>query len=149
MAVMMRTDVDPHDDGKFAKALAEERQDLGVTSDANMTNAMPNDAALLAIEGRGAKNQRDEAINFGMGGARVFSPSEVKALAEQLGRIPAAEMRLHFNRTEMARWDVGGLDWLGEPDSVLESILIPEFQKLQAFYRRAAETGHYILVVYQ
>jgi uncharacterized protein DUF1877 len=149
MAALMRKDIAPQDSKGFEKALAEERKKLGVTSDPDTTNRMLNDPVLTAVEGRGTKDQRDEAINFGMGGARVFPPPEVKSLAGQLSKIEPAELRRHFDRKQMARWDVGGLGWLEEDDSVLDQALIPTFKRFQAFYNRAAEAGHYVLVVYQ
>jgi hypothetical protein len=148
-AALMRKDIAPRDAEGFQKAVEEERKRLGVTSDRDMTDGMPDDPVLAAIEGRGTKDQRDDAINFGMGGARVFLPSEVKSLAEQLSKIEPDELRRHFDRKEMARWNVGGMGWVEEDDSVLDQILIPTFRKFQAFYHRAAQADHYLLVVYQ
>lgn len=149
MAAFMRKDIDRKNKEDFKRALAEERQKLGITAGVEETNKMPDDAALTAIEGRGTEAQRDEAISFGMGGARVFPPLEVNSLWEQLSKIASKDIQSHFNRKEMARWDVGGMGWLEEDDSVLDIALIPAFKKFQAFYKRAAESGHYVLVVYQ
>jgi len=148
MAALMRKDIDRKDTEGFKRALTEERQKLGVTASVEETNNMPNDGVLTAIEGRGTKDQRDEAISFGMGGARVFPPLEVKSLWEQLSKLDTKDIQSHFDRQEMARWDVGGIGWLEEDDSVLDKALIPTFKKFQAFYKRAAESGHYVLVVY-
>jgi len=133
----------------FTRAVDEERKKLGVTTTADETDKMPDDPVLIAIEGRGTKEQEDEAITFGLGGARVFTPSEVKVMAEQLSKVHADDMRRTFNKKEMARWEVGGTGWLEEDDSVVDECLIPAFRDFQAFYKRAANSGHFVLVVYQ
>ena len=148
-AVLYRDDADQLSNDDFKRAIAEERKRLGVTSDPDATDEMPNDAALTAIEGRGTKDQRDEAITLGLGGARVFSPTEVKALSAELSKLGAKDLRSTFNREEMARWNVGDIEWLSEEDSVLEEFLIPAFTRLQAFYKHAAGSSHYVLVIYQ
>lgn len=149
MKAFMRKDIDRKNKDAFKRALDEERQKLGVTASVEETNRMPDDAVLTAIEGRGTEDQRDERISFGMGGARLFPPSEVKALWQELSKIEAKDLRGRFDRKEMARWDVGGLGWLQEDDSVLDMALIPTFKRFQEFYKRAADFGHYVLVVYQ
>jgi hypothetical protein len=147
-AVWARADLRGQGKEALQRATAEELHKLGVTTSPEAVEKMPDDAALVAMEGRGTKEQRDEAITLGMGGARVFTPAEVQFLAEQLGRLQASDVRLHFDRKEMARWDVGGMGWLQEQDTVLDRALLPAFLKLQDFYRRAASVGHYVLVVY-
>lgn len=146
-AALIRRVVPLGDREGFKRVLAEEREKLGVTTDVATTNKMPNDPALIAIEGRGSTEQRDELISFGMGGARVFPPAEVKMLSEELSKIGAEELRRNFNRREMSRWDVGGVGWLQEKDSVLDEFLIPTFKKVQGFYNRAATSEHYVLVI--
>lgn len=148
-AAMMRKDIPPRDNEAFKKALAEERARLGVTVDLSALYKMPDDPVVTAIEGLGTEDQRDEAITFGMGGARVFLPAEVKSLSEQIQKIQPSDLRRHFNRKEMAVWDVGGIGWLEEDDEVLDKALIPVFKRFQQFYKRAADADHYVLVIYQ
>ena len=149
MAAMMRKDIARNDKEAFKKALAEERAKLGVTVDLATLYEMPDDPIVTAIEGRGTEDQRDEAITFGMGGARVFPPAEVKALSEQIQKIQPSDLHRHFNRKEMAVWDVGGIGWLEEDDDVLDKALMPAFKRFQEFYKRAAEANQYVLVIYQ
>jgi hypothetical protein len=135
-----------YDKTQFTGVLNEELQKLGVPPED--TNAIPTDPALEAIEGRGMESQRDPKINFGLGNARHFKPDEVRRLSEALDAVTAADLRKSFDRAEMARFDVGGMGWLEEEDSVLDEFLIPAFWKLQAFYRQAAKSGHHVLVIY-
>ncbi len=132
---------------EFDRVEAEELEKLGAKPED--TDALPTDPALEAIEGRGTPSQRDQKLNLGMGAARVFKPEEVRKLSAALDRVTDADLRRTFDRKTMAKLDVGGMDWLEEPDSVLDEFLIPAFHRLRAFYADAANRGHYVFVVYQ
>jgi hypothetical protein len=147
LAASMRKGVSIRDRSAFEQAVEDERKRLGVTTNMELTNKMPDDVALIAIEGRGSADQRDEAIDLGLGPARVLPPKEVKELSEQLAALGPDDLGRHFDRKEMARWDVGGFDWLDDDDPALE-FLITAFDKLKAFYKRAAESGHFVLIVH-
>ncbi|GAA0761217.1 YfbM family protein [Ideonella azotifigens] len=131
----------------FDALLSEELGKLGVCPGA--TDGAAADMVLSAIEGRGDKSQRDPKIDFGMGSARLFKPAEVKQLSAALDRITTADLQKFFDRKEMEKFEVGGMEWLSEKDSVLEEFLVPAFQKLRAFYAEAAKSGHYVFVIYQ
>ena len=133
------------DKASFESALRAERAKLGVGE----PGSLPTDDALAAIEGRGTEQQREPRLNFGLGGARVFTPAEVTRLAASLAAISESNLRASFNRQAMAKFDVGGMDWLGEDDLVFSKFLLPSFRKLQNFYKDAASKGHYVLVIYQ
>ncbi|MFG6462557.1 DUF1877 family protein [Roseateles sp. DXS20W] len=135
------------DKAEFDRVEAEELERLGAKPED--TDALPTDAALEAIEGRGTPSQRDPKLNLGMGAARLFKPEEVKKLSAALNRVRDADLRRTFDRKTMAKLDVGGIGWLQEPDSVLDEFLIPAFHRLRAFYADAAKRGHYVFVVYQ
>ena len=135
------------DKAKFRAVEAEELQKLGVTPED--TDALPTDPLLEALEGRGTEAQRDPKINFGLGNARLFTPAEVKRLAAAIERTTEADLRRSFDRVEMAKFEVGGMDWLDEDDSVLVEFLTPAFQKVRSFYMDAAKLGHHVLVIYQ
>jgi hypothetical protein len=135
------------DKAEFARVKAEELAKLGAKP--QDTDALPTDAALEAIEGRGTPSQRDPKLNLGMGAARVFKPEEVRKLSAALDNVTDADLRRTFDRKTMAKLDVGGMGWLEEPDSVLDEFLIPAFHRLRAFYADAAKRGHYVFVVYQ
>jgi hypothetical protein len=132
---------------EFSKVVAAELQKLGL--EVEDTNALDTDAVLEAIEGRGTEAQRDPKINFGLGSARVFQPNEVKKLAAALEQVSDANLRKSFNRSMMAKFEVGGMDWLDEKDSALDDFLIPAFKRIQMFYMEAAKRSHYVLVIYQ
>lgn len=110
---------------------------------------LESDALLKAIEGRGTKKEREPRLDYGLGAARLFQPGEVKSLAVSFAKLDFATLRKHFDRKEMARFDVGGIDWENESDGVFDEFLAPSFSKLSSFYQRAAKLNHYVLVIYQ
>jgi hypothetical protein len=109
------------------------------------TDLMPDDTALLAIEGRGPRDERLAEIGYG---GRVFTPAEVANLAAALDPITEDEMRVTFDPRAMEDFDVAGILWTEEEPDVLDAILIPIFNRLKAFYGRAARAGQYVLVVH-
>ena len=134
-------------DPAYRKILTDEAHKLGVKL--VDPDSLPTDPLLEAIEGRGTERQHDAAIDLGMGGARVFSVAEVRSLAHALAAARESDLRAAFDRHEMQRFDVGGMAWEDEDNSILDDILLPEFRKLRDFYRSAAELGDQVLVVYQ
>lgn len=132
---------------EFKLAVKEELTKLEAAEED--TTALATDAVLEAIEGRGTDAQRDPKINFGLGAARLFKPNEVKKLSAALQKVTDADLLKSFNRKTMEKFDVGGIAWLDEQDSVLDEILLPSFHKLRAFYSDAAKSGHYVIVIYQ
>lgn len=109
------------------------------------TESMPDDPALIAIQGRGPRDSRFQQIGFG---ARTFIPHEVAGLSASLDRITDADLREHFDPVVMEALDVEGIRWTEEEESdVLEKILIPCFERLRAFYNLAALAGQHVLVV--
>jgi hypothetical protein len=109
------------------------------------TDRMPDDPALVAIEGRGPRDARLAGIGYG---GRVFIPKEVADLTAALAPLTEAEMRANFDPQVMEKFDVAGILWTEEEPDVLDTILIPIFNGLMAFYGRAARAGQYVLVVH-
>ncbi len=128
----------------FLKSVAQSAQDLACPPDDGEV-----DPLLKAIEGRGTEKQREPALDFGMGAARVFSPAEVELLAASFARFDLVTFRRNFDRKEMARFDVGGMDWETESDTVLDEFLLPSFKAIRDFYQKAARLKHHVLVIYQ
>lgn len=137
----------PIDKKVFEEAVGRERRKLGVGSDDG--KAMPMDPLLEGIEGRGTQTQRDPQLNFGLGYGRVFQPAEVKRIAVAFSNVKVTDLRARFDRKTMARFDVGGMGWLQEPDSVFGDFLWPAFHRLSGFYREAAQADHHVIVFYQ
>ncbi|WUR11186.1 DUF1877 family protein [[Empedobacter] haloabium] len=107
----------------------------------------PGDDLLLdAIEGRGEERDHDPALNFGLGGARVFPPKAVRRIAVTFSQFPWSAFRGAFDRETMARMHVGGMDWRQEEDSVRDEFLVPSFVRLSEFYQHAAQAGHDVVV---
>jgi hypothetical protein len=129
---------------EFKRLVAKSVKKFGCPSD-----TLESDALLKAIEGRGTEKEREPLLNYGLGAARVFPPGEVKLLAVAFAKLDPAMLRMHFNRKEMARFDVGGMDWATESDQVFDEFLDPSFRKLSGFYQRASKLNHYVLVIYQ
>lgn len=129
---------------EFKQLVAKSVSELGCPSNTNAS-----DPFLKAIEGRGLANEREPKLNFGLGAARVFRPEEVKLLAVSFAKFDLVRLRQQFNRKEMARFEVGGIDWETEPDQVFEEFLAPSFKKISDFYQRASRLNHYVLVIYQ
>jgi len=109
------------------------------------TQLMPDDTALVAIEGRGPMDERLAEIGYG---GRVFTPLEVAELAAALEHVTEDEMRANFNPRVMEDHDVAGILWTEEEPDVLDTILIRNFNNLKALYGRAALAGQYVLVVH-
>lgn len=130
----------------FAAIEKEEQARLGVTL--TDVNQYPVDLPLVAIEGRGAESQRDPAIEFGIGGARIFTPSEVVELVKALDLVKPEDLRRAFNRQELHRLAVGNLSWLEEPDALFDGLVTPELARLTEFYRRAAAARQHVLAVF-
>lgn len=130
----------------FQRLRAEELRKLGVDED--LKPGWP-DVLQQAIEGRCAPAARDPKIDLGMGGACVYSIEDVKRLSAALTAVADADLRTHFNRETMTRFDVGGMDWTSESDEVLDKFLLPALHRLQAFYAEAAKRRHRVFVIYQ
>jgi hypothetical protein len=124
-------------------AKAREASKLGV--ELVDTKAMADEPALIAIEGRGPRDARLAHLGYG---GRVFLPMEVSNLSAALDGIAESDLRAHFDPAAMERFDVAGFAWTKEPPDVLDTILIPIFNSLKAFFRRAALAGQYVLVVH-
>ncbi|HET7865880.1 MAG TPA: DUF1877 family protein [Burkholderiaceae bacterium] len=135
------------DKTQFMGAVEEELVKLGVSPDD--PDKLPTDPVLEALEGRGPRAQRDPRINFGLGSAMVFKPDQVKSLSSALSGLGATNLRLSFERGTLSKFDVGGMDWQGEQDDVLDRFLAPAFYKIRSFYMEASSLGHHVLVIYQ
>ncbi|HLG90139.1 MAG TPA: DUF1877 family protein [Alphaproteobacteria bacterium] len=143
-ALMRRKDgAEKPDKLAWEAAKAREASELGI--ELVDTKLMPDDPALIAIEGRGPRDARLAELGYG---GRVFVPTEVANLTAALDRITEADMRAHFDPQAMEDFDVAGILWTEEEPDVLDAILIPIFNGLKAFYGRAARAGQYVLVVH-
>jgi Domain of unknown function (DUF1877) len=124
-------------------AKAREASKLGI--ELVDTKSMADEPALIAIEGRGSRDARLAHLGYG---GRVFLPMEVSNLSAALDRITESDLRAHFDPAAMERFDVAGFAWTKEPPDVLDTILIPIFNRLKAFFRRVTLAGQYVLVVH-
>jgi hypothetical protein len=136
---------DSHDLDKAAWDAAKAREASKLGFELVDTESMPDDPALIAIEGRGPEDER--LADIGLGG-RAFVPAEVANLTAALADIAGEDMRAHFDPQVMEELDVAGMIWTQDDPDVLDAILIPIFDRLKAFYADAARAGQYVLVVH-
>ena len=107
--------------------------------------SMPDEPVLIAVEGRGPRDGRLHGIGYG---GRTFVPDEVAGLSASLDGITEADLREHFDPQVMESHDVAGMLWTEEEPFVLDTILIPCFDRLKVFFRFAARAGQHVLVVH-
>ncbi len=81
------------------------------------TKSMPDEPALIAIQGRGPVEGRFLEIGLH---AQIFTPDEVSALSAALDRITDADLRAHFDPQMMESLDVAGILWT-EEDRIREN----------------------------
>jgi hypothetical protein len=110
-------------------------------------DAIEIDAPLKAIEGRSEITV--DRLDFGMGPAALFENSQVVALSQALGTISADSFYQQLKPTEMDEVGVYPGTWRGEAFDLLESFVLPNFVRLQEFYKAAAASGQCVLVWYQ
>ncbi|MFZ6733434.1 DUF1877 family protein [Undibacterium sp. Ji42W] len=134
------------DKDAFKKAVGQEMHKMG--NKPQDTDALPTDPLLKGIEGRCEKTQRDTAINFGLDDPCVYAPAEVKAIADAFALTRESAIKAQFNRATMAKYEVGGMSWKEEKDSVYEKFLLPSYRAVSQFYQSAAKAQHYVLVIY-
>jgi hypothetical protein len=108
-------------------------------------NSLPMDDAYVAIEGR--SGEPIDAINFGLGGAALFSPERVSALSETISMLSEARLRPLLDFTAMDENDVRPGYWVMEGEDDSRNYLLPALQRLQAFYASASAEGQAVLVV--
>lgn len=108
------------------------------------TDAMPDDPILMAIQGRGPRDNSLSNIGFG---ARTFVPEEVAALSAALDRVMESDLREHFDPQAMQALDVAGILWTEEEPDVFEKILVPVFERIRTLFKLAVRAGQHVLVV--
>lgn len=138
------SDAENRDKAAWEAAKAREAAKLGV--ELVDTQLMPDDPALIAIQGRGPRDARLAEVSYY--GGRAIPPAEVASLSAALNRITAADLRAQFDPRTMEDLGVAGILWTEEEPDVLDTILIPIFDSLKALYDRAARAGQYVLVVH-
>jgi hypothetical protein len=129
------------DEAAWRAAEAREAARLGI--ELVDTSLMPDDPALIAVQGSGPTDERLAQISY-----YVFDPTKVASLSAALDHLTEADMRAHFDPKLMQEHDVAGIRWTEEEPDVLDTILIPIFNALKAFYAHAARAGQYVLVVH-
>ncbi|MBS0380722.1 MAG: YfbM family protein [Proteobacteria bacterium] len=81
----------------------------------------------------------------GTGRAQVLMPEEVKVVAQLLQKTTPDVLRSHFNPQEMTRLDIyPKVVWERDGEMAL-GFLLEEYQRLVAFYARAADRGQAVV----
>ena len=104
--------------------------------------AMPIDPAWEALHGD--RGHVDPRFDIGLDPPAVMSPDKVRALSEVLDKISRADLERHFDLAEMDRLDLCYLD----EEDVMDEYVLPEFERLQAFYRAAAANNQVVMVLF-
>jgi hypothetical protein len=128
-------------DGAFKAALVREAEKLGYTY--VDPEELADDPVLHAIQGRRGEDEGDVIENLG-GGATLFSPTEVAALAEALANVRQADMRDAFDIEEMEALFIPN----DGAESDLEAFVLPQLRALQTLYARAARAEQYVVVMF-
>lgn len=104
----------------------------------------PPDDLQTAVTGANAKT--DPALDAGMGPAFVLSVDTVSRYAAILENVDEGQLRKHLDFAEMdaAALPVDG--WEDEGEELFSDYIFPLFQKLQAFYREAADEKQMVII---
>lgn len=105
-------------------------------------NAMPIDPAFEAIYG--SRSHVDERFDIGLDLPAVMAPERVRMLSAALDGIARADLDRTFDREEMIQ---AGMNYADE-DDIMDEYIVPEFTRLQTFYRVAAANDQVVMVVF-
>jgi len=103
------------------------------------------DLPLIAIEGRSEK--RLDAIDYGMGSAAMFEPTEVQRLSAALHALQDRVLRDALNPSRMDEMQVFPGHWEEEP-GLLDEYILPNLHRLGDFYISAASAQQAVVVWY-
>lgn len=128
------------DDDRFKAALAREAAAMGF--EYIDPRDFPDDPLLTALRGRREGDGGPTLSGLGMAAADL-RPDEVVVLAAALSNLEEAWLR--------ARFDIDEIVTLGLPAdgdaSELDEFYLPQLQRLNALYARAAQAGQHVVVV--
>ena len=105
-------------------------------------DAMPMDPAYEALHG--SRSYVDDRFAIGLGSPAVFPVAKVRALSAALDQISCADLERGFDREEIVRVGMTYCD----DDDIMDEYILPEFKRLQAFYRAAAANNQVVMVVF-
>ena len=105
-------------------------------------DAMPIDPAYEALHG--SRSYVDDRFAIGLGSPAVFPVAKVRALSAALDQISRADLERGLDREEMIRV---GMNYADE-DDIMDEYILPEFKRLQVFYRAAAANNQVVMVVF-
>lgn len=131
--------IDPGDSAAWVAAFANVKR-------ADYSGLQP-DLLLTAIEGRAPDDARDAQIQYGLGAACVFAPVVVQKIERALNAVTPESLHEHFNSDVMMKEKVDPEIW-DEGEVVFDQFLQPGFERLRAFFGRAASSGQNVVVVY-
>lgn len=119
----------------------EESDDV-VRNRVDTISAMPIDPSFEAIHGN--RSYVDDRFSIGLDPPAVLPTEKVRSLTEALDRITRTDLETQFDLEEMDRLDLCYLD----EEDVMDEYIFPAFERLQAFYRAAAENNQVVMVVF-
>lgn len=90
---------------------------------------------------------REFGEDMGYGPARALSVSQVKAVADELGKHSRETLTARFNPKAMTKAEIyPSIIWERESKEALADLLV-SYETLASFYRRAAEKRQMVIVV--
>lgn len=84
--------------------------------------------------------------DYGYGPARLLTAAQVREVAAALDAVRDDELRASFDPAAFARADIYPAIW-DEPRDDLAAEVVGAVSRLRAYYRRAADAGHGMLVL--
>ena len=138
-AALMNVDTSLDDD-RFKTALAREAAAMGF--EYIDPRDLPDEPLLTALQGRREGDCGPTVSGLGMAAADL-QPDEVVVLAAALSKLEEAWLRARFDIDEIVML---GLPADGEA-SELDEFYLPQLERLQALYARAAQAGQHVVVV--
>jgi hypothetical protein len=104
------------------------------------------DLAWRVIEG--VEAPEEPTLNFGYGSARVIDASTVVQASKHFSGLIQADLRAAFDADTMDEHEIVPHIWQREGREAVEEYLLPYFERLRAFLRRASEARQPVVVFF-
>jgi hypothetical protein len=106
----------------------------------------PPDIAWRVLEG--VATPEEPKLNFGYGAARVIDSATVVQASKHFNSLIQADLRSVFDPDAMDEHEIAPLIWQREGRAAVEDYLLPYFERLRAFLRRASEAKQPVVVFF-
>jgi hypothetical protein len=117
-----------------------------LVEEATVQEEIPPDAMWTLIEGLACPH--DPALDFGYGPARVLDPAAVALGSKRLDAVIQQDLRAVYDPDAMDEHEIVPGIWLRQGRGALEEYLLPYFERLRAFLRRAREAQQPVVLFF-